>query len=111
MKRALPPAAATGLAGSIIPRSVRRVVDQRFEARHSGLVDDAVLGARGREQLVRVVNVSREGAMVAPALGLRIGEPVTLRLAGDIRVAGSIRWIRDGRMGINFDVPLVIEAA
>ena len=68
------------------------------------LADDA-------EQLVRVVNVSREGAMVAPALGLRIGEPVTLRLAGDIRVAGSIRWIRDGRMGINFDVPLVIEAA
>ena len=48
--------------------------------------------------------------MVAPALGLRIGEPVTLRLAGDVRVPGTIRWIRDGRMGINFDVPLVIEA-
>ena len=111
MKRAFPPAAESGLAGSIIPRSVRRVVDQRYEARYSGLVDDAVLRARGREQLTRVVNISREGAMIAPALPLRIGEPVTLRLAGDVRVDGAIRWIRDGRMGVNFAVPLVFEEA
>lgn len=109
MKRAIPQAAESGLAGSIIPRSVRRAVDQRFEARYSGLVDDAVLGARGREQLIRVVNISREGAMVTPALALRIGEPVTLRLAGDVRVEAAIRWIRDGRMGMNFPVPLVFE--
>ena len=109
MKRAVPPAAESSLAGSIIARSVRRVVDQRFEARHSGLVDDAVLGARGREQLVRVVNISREGAMVTPALALRIGEPVSLRLQGDVRADGAIRWIRDGRMGVNFTVPLVFE--
>ena len=70
-----------------------------------------MLGARGREQLVRVVNISREGAMLTPALSLRIGEPVTLRLAGDVRVSGAIRWIRDGRMGVNFTVPLVFETA
>ena len=111
MKRAnLPDAADAGLAGSMIPRTARRVVDQRFEARHSGLVDDAVLAARGREKLVRVVNISAEGAMIAPALSLRIGEAVSLRLAGDVRVTGSVRWIRDGRMGVNFTVPLIIEA-
>lgn len=93
----------------MIPRTARRMVDHRLEARYSGLVDDAVLGARGREQLVRVVNISGEGAMITPAYGLRIGEPVTLRLAGDLRVAGAVRWIRDGRMGINFTTPLEIK--
>ncbi len=99
----------------MIPRTARRgengrVVDQRGEARYGGLVDDAVLIARGREQLVRVVNVSAEGAMITPALPLRIGEKVVLRLVGNIRVPGAVRWIRDGRLGINFAVPLVIEA-
>lgn len=99
----------------MIPRSARRseterVVDQRAEERHGGLVADAVLAARGREQLVRVVNVSAEGAMITPALDLRIGEKIVLRLAGDLRVPGAVRWIRDGRMGMSFAVPLVIEA-
>ena len=98
-----------GLAGSMIPRTAPRVVDQRWEKRFSGLVDDAVLTARGRERLVRVVNISGEGAMTTAAAGLRIGEPVALRLAGDIRVEGAVRWIRDGCIGINFTTPLVIE--
>lgn len=97
-----------GLAG-IIPRKVARSVDQRNEARHSGLVDDAVLSARGRESLVRVVNISGDGAMVTPATALRIGEPVALRLVGDIRVEGAVRWIRGNRMGINFTTPLLIQ--
>lgn len=104
-----------GLAGSMIPRTARRheierVVDQRTEARYGGLVDDAVLAARGREQLVRVINISADGAMITPALALRIGEKVVLRLVGDLRVPATIRWIRDGRMGMSFSVPLVIQA-
>lgn len=98
----------------MIPRTASRLanldgVDQRVEARYRGLVDDAVLSARGREKLVRVINVSAEGAMITPAPSLRIGEKVVLRLVGDIRAAGAVRWIRDGRMGVNFSVPLVIE--
>lgn len=99
-----------GLAGSMIPRTAPRTIDQRFERRYSGLVDDAVMGARGREKLVRVVNISAEGAMVTPAWSLRIGEKVTLRLVGDLDVEGSVRWIRDGRLGINFTTPLEINA-
>ena len=69
-----------------------------------------MLAARGREKPVRVVNISAEGVMVTPAPSLRIGEAVSLRLACDVRVAGSVRWIRDGHMGVNFTVPLIIEA-
>lgn len=103
------PSREAGLAGSMIPRTAQRVVDQRWQKRHSGLVDDAVLSTRGRERLVRVVNISAEGAMTTATSGLRIGEAVALRLAGDIHVEGAIRWIRDGRMGINFSTPLIIE--
>ena len=99
-----------GLAGSMIPRTAPRVVDQRWEKRFSGVVDDAVLTVRGRERLVRVVNISGEGAMTTlAAVDLRIGEKVSLRLVGEIHVEGAVRWIRDGRMGINFSTPLVIE--
>lgn len=104
-----------GLAGSMIPRTAPRLanldgVDQRAETRYRGLIDNAVLGARGREKLVRVVDVSAEGAMITPAPALRIGEAVVLRLVGDLEVPGVVRWIRDGRMGLNFTVPLIIQA-
>lgn len=99
-----------GLAGSMIPRTARRSIDQRTETRYKGLVDDAVLSVRGRELLVRVINIGAEGAMVTPAPPLRIGEKVVLRLVGDLRVPGAVRWIRDGRLGINFTTPLIIEA-
>lgn len=103
-----------GLAGSMVGRRGSRLAnlaghDQRMETRHKGLVDDAVLSARGREKLVRVVDISAEGAMVTPASTLRIGEKVVLRLVGDLDVPGTVRWIRDKRMGINFDAPLIIE--
>jgi hypothetical protein len=71
-----------------------------LEKRFSGLVDDAVLTVRGRERLVRVINISGEGAMITAATPtLRIGERVALRLAGDIQVEGAVRWIRDGADG------------
>ena len=113
MKRApttAPTSNEAGLAGSMISRTARRVIDQRFEARYAGLVDDAVLTARGAEKLVRVINISGEGAMITPSLKLRIGEEVALRLAGDLHVDGNINWIREGRMGINFTTPLEITA-
>lgn len=94
----------------MIPRTQRRSVDQRAETRHKGLVDDAVLSIGGREMLVRVIDIGTEGAMVTPAPLLRIGQKVVLRLVGDLRVPGVVRWIRDGRLGINFTTPLVIEA-
>lgn len=104
-----------GLAGSMIPRRAPRAanlggVDQRIEPRFRGLVDDAVLTARGCERLVRVIDVSAEGAMLTPAPPLRIGEKVALRLAGDVLVSGSVRWIRDERMGLNFAEPLVLDS-
>jgi hypothetical protein len=35
-----------------------------------------------------------------------IGEEVTLQLLDHGAVAGHVRWVRDGRVGINFVAPL-----
>lgn len=97
---------AFGLNGNMIPRRVRRMFDQRAEARR--IPDDitAVLGWRGRTAMVTLGNVSTAGAMVLIAEPLRIGERVTLQLLDRSAIEGEVRWLRDGCAGINFALPL-----
>jgi hypothetical protein len=97
-----------GLDGGMIPRTVRRIFDQRDEPRFDvdGDFQTAVLSLRGKNHVVRVGNVSNSGAMVVLADEPRIGEEVTLQLLDHGAVAGHVRWVRDGRIGVNFIAPL-----
>jgi hypothetical protein len=97
-----------GLDGGMIPRSVKRVFDQRDEPRFEveGELQTAVLSHRGHNHVVRVGNISSSGAMVVYPDVPHIGEPVTLQLLDHGAVAGQVRWVRDGRVGINFVEPL-----
>jgi len=90
----------------MIPRSVTRLWDQREEPRVEPDEDHAVLDHRGRRHAVKVVNLSSAGAMIAFASIPHIGERVRLQLFGREPVTGFVRWVRDGRVGINFDAPL-----
>lgn len=96
------------LDGGMIPRSVKRVFDQRDEPRFDvdGELQTAVLSHRGHNHVVRIGNVSSSGAMVVFSDVLDIGEAVTLQLLDHGAVAGHVRWARDGRVGINFVEPL-----
>lgn len=97
-----------GLDGDMIPRSVKRMFDQREEPRFDveGELQTAVLTRRGQNHVVRVGNISTSGVMVVYAGVPNIGESVTLQLLDHGAVAGQVRWVRDGRVGINFVVPL-----
>lgn len=97
-----------GLDGGMIPRSVRRMFDERDEPRFDveGDLQTAVLTHRGNNHVVRVGNISSSGAMVVYADVPHIGEAVTLQLLDHGAVAGHVRWVRDGRVGINFAAPL-----
>lgn len=90
------------LHGSMIPRSVRRMFDERTEPRDEAESQTAVLEMRGRKHMVRLANVSPSGAMVIFALMPNIGEEVVLHLLSRGRVEGHICWVRDGRVGVNF---------
>ena len=96
-----------GLDGGMIPRGVRRMFDEREEPRFEvdGDLQTASLALDGKNHVVRVGNISNSGAMVIFADIPHIGEAVTLHLLDHGAVAGHVRWVRDGRVGINFVAP------
>ena len=95
-----------GLDGGMIPRTVKRMFDERFEERFEAESQTAVLGHRGRKHVVRLANVSGSGAMVIFPGMPHIGEEVTLQLLGRDAIKGHVKWVRDGRIGVHFAVSL-----
>ena len=52
---------ALRLAGDLIPRMQRRLIDQRSEERHGGIVQRAAIMFRSQEYIVPVINISSRG--------------------------------------------------
>ena len=94
------------LHGDMIPRAVKRMFDQRSEERVEAGSQTAALTFRGRNHLVPVINQSDSGVMVRFTGDARIGESVSVQLLDRGTIAGQVRWLRDGRMGVCFDRPL-----
>ena len=89
------------LDGSIVPRRVRRMFDQRAEARVT-IPASAELEWRGAAREVARANISASGAMIECSAIPHIGERVTLTLAGEAPAEALVRWVRDGRIGLHF---------
>ena len=94
------------LDGGMIPRTVKRMFDERGEERFGAESHTAVLQHRGRKHVVRLVNLSSSGAMVIFPIMPHIGETVVLQLLGRDPVEALVKWVRDGRIGVNFAAPL-----
>ena len=94
------------LHGDMIPRSVKRMFDERAEDRLESDSSTVLLTLRNRGHVVTLVNLSRSGAMMRFAGDAHIGENVSLQLLDRGSIAGQVRWLRDGRMGISFIQPL-----
>lgn len=90
------------LDGSIIPRAVRRIFDERSEPRDPAEWVGATIELRGRKHKVQLVNLSPSGAMVIFSGMPHIGEKVMLYLSDRGQVSGQVCWVRDGRIGVNF---------
>ena len=91
------------LDGSMIPRTVKRMFDERTEERVPASSQTAVMEFRGRKHVVRLINTSPSGAMVIFSLLPHIGEQVSLQLLDRGQVYAQVRWVRDGRIGISFE--------
>ena len=90
------------LDGGMIPRNVRRTVDERLEERVTSASSTGVLDFRGRNHVVRLINVSNSGAMVIFPYVPHIGEKLRLQLLDRGHVTAQVRWVRDGRLGLSF---------
>ena len=94
------------LHGSMIPRTVKRMFDERSEQRMETESQTAILSLRGRNNIVGLVNLSSSGAMLRFTGEAHIGESVSLQLLDRGTIDGQVRWLRDGRMGVYFARPL-----
>lgn len=93
------------LDGSMIPRSEQRTIDERAELRAPASSSTGVLEFRGRKHVVRLLNVSRSGAMVLFPHTPNIGERLPLQLLDHGVVSAQVRWVRAGRIGLSFASP------
>ncbi|HYE28575.1 MAG TPA: PilZ domain-containing protein [Allosphingosinicella sp.] len=91
-----------GLAKIAIKRQEARVTDQRAEDRHFGLIERSTVVFRRRRHDVDVVNVSSRGAMIVADIEPRIGEQLDIQFTDANRTRCVVRWIRDGRIGLEF---------
>jgi hypothetical protein len=85
-----------------IRRQQRRQVHQRNEDRF--FISNSRASARWRHYdcSVKIVNVSSNGLMIETDRLADIGERVMLQLSGCNPVTCFVRWIRDGRIGLEF---------
>ena len=82
-----------------VPRPDDRRVDERLIAmlRVAKLTD-----ATGREQLIRVRNVSAGGLMAEAGHPVRVGETVSIELSSQ-NIASTVVWTREGTAGFKFE--------
>jgi len=85
-----------------IPRGEARITNHRGEDRLRDIIDHSFLYFRRRKHAVPVINVSSRGAMIDADVDARIGETVELQFAPGTRTKCTVRWARDGRIGLEF---------
>ena len=97
-----------GLAGDLIPRTQLRQVEQRSEPRDSESVERAIIFFRGQDYLVSVVNISSRGTMIESDIAPRIGETIVIQFENCSKIHGFVRWVRDGKVGLNFGHEIIL---
>ncbi len=93
------------LDGTMIPRRVKRMFDQRREPRLAAAAT-ALFDWRGTSLSIRLGNLSASGAMLICDEIPNIGEAVTLHLRDRAPMPAVVQWVRGGRIGIHFTAPL-----
>ena len=105
-QRKVPMTSRFQLHGNMIPRTVKRMFDERSEDRLEAESQTAVLTIRGRNHIVTVLNLSRSGVMLRYSGDAHIGESVSVQLLDRGTISAQVRWLREGQMGVYFANPL-----
>jgi hypothetical protein len=99
-----------GLGSVAVPRSTKRSTDHRDGDRHRLTSEQAELKVRGKTHSVELVNLSGGGAMIATDADLQMWQKVHIILGGDFKLECAVRWIRGGRIGLEFAHETQIES-
>jgi len=85
-----------------IPREETRRTDGREQDRFRLTGARSAVTYDGRNYDAEVINLSGGGAMVAGAMKPNIGERIDLQLGEDSTIECAVRWIKGGRLGLEF---------
>ena len=85
-----------------IPREAARVANHRDSDRHRLENETVEIVHDGRTRQVTLVNLSGGGAMIEGGDDLRLWDRVELKLGDWNRVEAAVRWIKNGRIGLEF---------
>lgn len=94
------------LSAGLVKRKIARATDQRNEIRHGYRAGTGILRYRTRNHVVFVHNISLHGATIGTAIVFSIGDRVELYLRKQGYIAGSVCWIKNACVGLEFDAPL-----
>lgn len=105
-RRATDPKAAK-LGDIKVARSESRSSNERKADRHRLTDEQAVVRRKGKRHVVELINLSHGGAMVAGDFKAQLWDKVALVLGGEdqsevAEIECAVRWIRDGRYGLEF---------
>lgn len=90
-----------------LPRNLMRE-ELRTEERLDGEGRTATIFLRGRAADAVVINISTHGAMVQTDAQPTLDDHVVIVFDGCTPVHASVRWIKDGRIGLHFGRELVL---
>jgi PilZ domain-containing protein len=85
-----------------VPRESRQRSDSRAEDRHRLLNERARVTHDGAHHEVELINLSGGGAMISGALKPLLWDRLDLHLGNHGDIECAVRWIREGRIGLEF---------
>ena len=95
-------AKADTLHSIAVSRETRRLSNNRAEDRHRLIDETARIDWSGRDLSVQLLNLSGGGAMIAADFEPLLWDRVNLHLGQNGTIECAVRWIRDGRIGLEF---------
>ncbi len=84
--------------------------DRRRNARHLTILRVGKLASSETQELCLIRNISAGGIMAHVYLPHQVGERIMVELKGGHRLPATVRWVRPGHIGAQFDTPVDIEA-
>ena len=83
--------------------------ERRDDKRHKAILRLGIVQSARGSDLCLVKNLSSGGLMARVHRDLPVGETLKFELREGQQLSGTLRWARDGHVGVEFDEPISVE--